>query len=431
MNKIKRLSLMSVAVGALIAGVASAQDAGAENFYSRDKYEAVRDRVQPEFDPEPIRLGTFVVNAVAEAGLTATDNVFASATNTKSDVIARIGAQVSATTDWSIHAVGFDAGAYRNEYLDQGDESTNDLLGRLRGRLDVTRDISIGAAVFAESRAEPRTEFVNAVGIDRPVEFMRTGATLDANYQNDRVRWTNSVGITEEDFDDGRQIGTGLNIDQDFRDRTLLEGRTRLSYAVTPNFAVFGQGTFADSEYDQPQLFGTALRRRDSRGYTVSAGADFELEALVRGDIAIGYLNENKDDNFFADVSGFAVDGRLQWFPTQLTTVGFNAGRRVVDVGAIESPSAVETRLGVRVDHELRRNVIVSGFVTGTNYEFEEINRDDDNIELGVLGTYKMNKRIHLEAFARYLERDVSGTQVFGNPNYDISLLGIGLKIFP
>ena len=48
MSKLKRMSLMSVAACALIAPVAFGQ---ADNFYSRDKYEAVMDRAQPEYDP--------------------------------------------------------------------------------------------------------------------------------------------------------------------------------------------------------------------------------------------------------------------------------------------------------------------------------------------------------------------------------------------
>lgn len=428
MSKLKRLSLMSAAACALMTSVAVAQT---DNYYSRDKYEAVRDRVQPEFDPEPVRLGAFVVKSFVEGGLTANDNVFATPNNEQSDVIARVGADVSATTDWSVHAVGFDASAYRNEYLDLSDESTTDLRAQLRGRLDATRELSFNGAVFAEDRAEPRTDFVNAFGVDRPIEYTRTGFTLGADYQNDRIRWNNSVSWSDENYKDGRAQGTGAVVDQDYRDRSVVEGRSRLSYAVSPNLAVFGQGTFGNSDYDQTQTFGGIPRSRDSSGYTASAGVDFELSALVRGDIAVGYLKEDKDDDFFEDVSGLSVDARLQWFPSRLTTVNFNAGRRVVDTGAFDSPSAVETRFSAGVDHELLRNVILSGYAGVSNYEYEETGREDENLEIGAVATYKMNKRVHWEAFARNLDRDVSGTGVFGDPSYGVTLIGVGVKIYP
>ncbi len=428
MSKLKRVSLMSVAACALIAPVAFGQGS---DFFSRDKYESVRERVQPEFDPEPIRLGTFVVRSMGEAGLVSNDNVFATSGNEQSDIVARVGADVSGTTDWSVHALGFDASAYRNQYLDLSDESTTDLTARLRGRVDVTRAFSVGGAVFAEDRAEPRTDFVNAFGADRPIKYTRTGVQVDADYQSDRVRWNNRLAMSEENYEDSEALGTGLNIDQDYRDRKVTEGRSRLSYAVSPNLAVFGQGTFGQSEYDTTQIFGGLPRSRDSSGYTISGGVDFELTALVRGDIAVGYLNEDKDDDFFADVRGLSVDAQMEWFPTRLTTVNFNAGRRVVDTGAFDSPSVVETRFGAGVDHELRRNIILSGYAGISNYEYEEIDRKDDNLEFGAVATYKMNKRLHWEVFARNRDRDVSGTAVFGDPSYGQTQFGIGLKLFP
>jgi hypothetical protein len=428
MSKFKRMTMMTVAACALIAPIALGQT---DNYYSRDKYEAVRDRVQPEFDPEPVRLGAFVVKSKLEAGLTSNDNVFASAANEESDIVARVGADVSASTDWSVHQIGFDASAYRNEYQDLSDESVTDLAGRLRGRLDVTRQFTLGGSVFAEDRSEPRADFVNAFGVDRPIQYKRTGATLDADYQSDRFRWNNSLGVSEEDFEDGRDRLTSVSIDQDYRDRSLLEGRSRLSYAISPNLAVFAQGTYTDSSFDETQIFGGVPRSRDSKGYTVAGGVDFELASLVRGDIAVGYLKENKDDAFFEDVSGLSVDSRLQWFPSRLTTVNFNAGRRVVDIGAFESPSAVETRFGGGIDHELRRNIVISGYAGISNYEYEETDRKDENLEFGAVATYKMNKRVHWEVFARNRDRDVSGTGIFGDPSYSQTQFGIGLKLHP
>lgn len=428
MSNLKRLSLLSVAVGALVTTTAVAQT---ENYYSRDKYEAVRDRPQPEFDPEPVRLGAFLVRPQADLGVTSSDNILASSSNAQSDVIARIGGSVSATSNWSVHEIGGDASAHRNQYLDNDRESFDELTALARGRLDVSREFALAGAAFAQDLSEPRTSFVNDFGVDRPVQFTRTGFSVEANYQNDRVRWNNSVGITDENYKDGRQVNTGFNIDQDYRDRKTTNARTRLAYAVSPNLAVFGQGTASKSEYDQTQVLGGLPRSRDSQGYTVSGGVDFELNSLFRGDVAVGYLNEKKDDAFFADVSGLSLDGRVQWFPTRLTTVAVNAGRRVVDVGAFDSPSALETIAGVRVDHELRRNIILSGFANAGTYDYEETDRKDENIEFGAIATYKMNKRVHFEAFARRLDRDTSGNGVFGDPSFGVTLIGIGLRLHP
>lgn len=428
MSNFKRFCLLSVATGSVLATYASAQG---QNYYSREKYDAVLDRRQPAYDPEPIRLGAFLVDSSASGSATYTDNVQATQNNKISDTIVRIGAEVAARTNWNVHEIGAEVSAYRSEYLDIGDESANDLRARLRGRLDVNRNISIGGAVFAQDIIEARTELANAISLDSPVEYTRMGGSVDVNYQSDRFRWYNSVEVAEENFRDGVQAGTGLVIDQDYRDNTVTSARTRLSYAISPNVAVYTQGSVREQTYDQQQLLGGALRSRDSSGYTVAVGVDFELNTLVRGDVNVGYLSENKDDPFFKDVDGVSVDGRVQWFPTRLTTVSFNAGRRVVDIGVFESPSALQTTYGARVDHELRRNIILSASADFSNYDYQEINRSDDIADYSLTAAYKMNRRVHLETFVRHLNRDTSGSSVFGNPSFDVNLVGVGIKLFP
>ena len=428
MTDLKRLSLGSVAICAIVASAANAQGA---DYYSRDKYTAVLDRSQPEFDPEPVRLGTFMVRSAAELGVSYSDNIFVNSLNEESGLIGNAGVVASGDTTWSVHSLGFDVSARRNEYFDQSDESNNDLRARLRGRLDVSRNFSIGGGVFVEDRVEPRTDLSNVFSPDRPIGVSVHGANVDVNYVNDRVRWTNGLGIRNEDYENGRQIGTGLPIDQGYRDRSVMDGRTRLSYAVSPNFAVFGQATYEQRDYDELQVFGGLPRSRDSKGYTASAGVDFELNSLVRGDVAVGYLNETKDDSFFEDVSGLSFDGRLQWFPTQLTTLTLTGNRRVTDTGLFDAPTAVESRAGVRVDHELRRNIVLSATAGYFEYAFEEIDRKDDGTDFGASATYKMNRRVHFDAFVNRADRDVSGVDVFGDPSYGVTTVGVGVRLFP
>ncbi|MEZ5945767.1 MAG: outer membrane beta-barrel protein [Hyphomonas sp.] len=429
MTNLKRFWLLSVAAGAMISSTAYAQEQS--NYYSRDKYQAVMDRRQPEFDPEPIRLGAFLVDATALASITSNSNVFAAASNEQSDVIARVGASVAARTNWSVHQVGAEFAAYRNEFSDFSTESNTEWRGALRGRLDVTRDFSFGASVFADRANESRTEPGSETSFRHPVEIDRTGVEAQANYTNDRVRWTNSIAAIQSDFECDCLVPLNGITNVDYRDRDTLEGRSRLSYAVSPNVAVFAQGTMRDESYKYDQVIGGVVHTRDSSGYTISGGADFELTALVRGDIAVGYLSEKKDDPLYKDVDGLSVDGRMQWFPTRLTTVTFTAGRRAQDVGAFESPSVISTDVGARIDHELKRNIILSGSYRHANYDYQEADRKDDIDELGAGLIYKMNKKVHLEGFVRSLNRDSSGTSLTFDRSYGVNLIGVQLSLHP
>jgi hypothetical protein len=431
MNHVKKLCLLTVAGGSLVAGTAMAQGQGADNYYSRNKYEAVKDRRQPEFDPEPIRLGTFLVDATAVLGATYNSNVYAQDNNEESDVIVRIGGEAVGRTDWNVHQVGFDVSAYQNEYLDLSDESAPSLHAGVNGRLDVTREFSLGARAFADQSVLQRYDPAGLGGLEKPIEYTAAGAEVSANYANDRFRWANAVGVRDYNYKDGRIIGSGAVSDQDFRDNEDTYARSRLTYAVSPDLAVFVQGTAHDTSYDTTQIIGGLPRSRDSKGYTVAAGVDFELQSLIRGDVAVGYLNEDKKDDFFSDVDGVSVDGRVQWFPSRLTTVTFTGSRRVSDTGIFEAPSALATNYGAEIDHELRRNLILSAQVTFSDYDYQEIDRTDEITNYRVAATYKMNKRLHIDAFARHLDWDSNGANVAFVPSYGIDMVGVEFRFHP
>jgi hypothetical protein len=432
-----------VAVGVLMGTASFLPAMAQDDYFNRSRYVAVTDRVQPEFDPEPLRLGSTIVDAQAEAGVTSNSNIFASDTAKESDVIARIGGSLNARSDWNVHQVGAQVSAYRNEYADFDNESNTELHARATGRLDVSREFAFTGSLFADDYVEPRYNFSNQNGLRKPIEVNRYGGTAGAQYQSGRVRVTGDVGLTDTDYVDGELNNAARTVlDQDFRDVQEISLGGRFAYAVNPDVAVFTQARVTQKEHDVDEIVTIAdpnnagatinvAQSRDSDGYSLEAGVNFELQALFRGDVAIGYFDENRKDNAFNDVSGLSVDANLKWFPTQITTVSFLGNRRVEDQGIREIPNAVVTRYGARVDHELRRNIILSGGATVANYDYDDANQENDLLELEVSATYKMNKRAHFEVFAQRRDRDASSALAFANNAFEQNMFGIRVVLFP
>lgn len=433
MSKIRNTSLLAiVAIGATVVN-ANAQD----DFYNRSKYQAVGERAQPEFDPEAVRLGAFLVDSSVTAALATTDNVFADANDEESDTIISGALDVNARSDWSVHQIGLRGRLGRSEYSDFSDESFTSLDLGASGRLDVSRQFSLGADVSVQDSVQSRATYVNGSELDGPIEFTRTRAQVSADYRNERVRWTNALRLTQFDYDDGFFRGTNTVLEQDFRDNDAVDLTSRLSYAISPNVAVFGQGTVSQTDYDNPQTFvdpttlAVTQRVRDSDGYIVAGGVDFETANLMRGDIAIGFFSQDNEDPAFQDVDGLSIDGNVQWFPTELTTVSANAGRSVVDNGLLQSPSTLQTQIGARVDHEFSRQVVGSIFADFREDDYEGVERTDDYVNAGVGVLYRMNKRVHINGYLRHVERDVNLTTNAFDPSFSANEIGISLSLFP
>jgi hypothetical protein len=109
---------------------------------------------------------------------------------------------------------------------------------------------------------------------------------------------------------------------------------------------------------------------------------------------------------------GLSAAARLEYFPTQLTTVTLNLRREVEDANIVGSSGYFANAASLRIDHELLRSLILS---VGGEYQ------SDDYIDLAgrlrifrVQGSakYMLSNWIGINAEARYAKRDSNLPQI-------------------
>lgn len=413
--------------------VLAVDTAAAQSYFQRDRYESVQERSQPEFDPQPLRVGTLLVRPAVDAELIFDDNVLAAPDSVPesagtipgpdSDTLVRLAPRIGVRTDWANHEIAADVDVEHLEYQDLSDESRTNVRGAVRGRLDVNRELSLRGRVFAQDLTQDRRDVTANQVLDN-VEYTNVGGSAGADYEQGRIRLSGTVRTAELDYNDVRtrdDVVTVFIVDQDFRDRqeTAIEGRA--SYALSPDIAIFGEASLSQRDYSAPGTDG-----RDSEGYDIGGGINFELATLIRGDVSIGYFEDEPDQG--EAVSGASVNALVQWFPTRLTTVSVRAARNASDPGIIDAPNAIITTGELRVDHELRRNVVLFGEAGLTQQDFESISAADDELASFRTGaTYKLNRNVHLNGFYRYFNRS-SDSPV---RDFDQNIIGIGLTLYP
>jgi hypothetical protein len=226
-------------------------------------------------------------------------------------------------------------------------------------------------------------------------------------------------------------------ISQDFRDVTETFFSGRASYAVSPAIAVFVQGRTGELEYDHPNGVDPT---RDATRTSIQVGANFEFAAPFRGDVAIGSVKQDNDDPTRPDSDGVSLNGRLLWFPTDITTVTFVGSRDVFDPGLRESSSAFNTNYSVRVDHELRRNILLFGLVGAGDRDYDitttltpppaYTSRKDEFFDASLGVGYKLNRNLRLEA-AYTLHNQKEDYSTGANRKFDQNIFSIGLKYYP
>jgi hypothetical protein len=357
-----------------------------------------------------MRLGGLNLHGRLDLGIASSDNIFAEETGEDDDLIYSAGIHGRLETDRSRHALAIDAGAVFTGYDDFSSEDAETGYAGIFGRLDIGARSHVSARARIAHDVEPRND-PDAPTTGAPVEFDRTDLSVTGMHTFNRFRVSATAARSEREYDDAQNF-------RDF-DQTGLTGRVEAE--VSPRIGLLVEATVDERDYDNvPAL--------NSEGKTFLVGATINFTDLMRGEVAVGKFERDYDGA--NDTDGLAVAANLEWYITRLTTVILNARRNSEDVvGGNTALPYVESQFGVRVDHEVRRNVIAT---VGTQFgqrEYDVVDRDDDFWSADVGVDYMLNPRVAVQARYRYDQVESRGVNRFRDYEENRFSLGLSFRL--
>lgn len=408
---------MIAAASAVAFSVCTATGAAAQ---SDSRTTTVTERERPELDALGVRSGGFTVFPSVEVSETYNDNIFATQNNKVDDFVTVITPAVTVSSDWNQHYLGFTGSADIVRLMDNSAEDHETVNLAVDGRLDIRRDTTVTARAGYEKDNEERGSVNGANGLT-PTEL--DVQTLDVGISNkwNRVSLSADGGFEQRDFDDVR-TSTGGTINNDDRDRDQFSLDVRAGYEIQQAYEAFLQVILTSVDY-LDRLDDNGLNR-DSEGYELRAGARIDFTGLLFGDVFAGYLNRDYDGATLASVDTFVAGLDLTWNVTPLTTVKGGASRSVSETTLAAASGTLRTELKTSVDHELLRNLILSGRVSYSVEEFEGVNREDEYVKGGLTAKYMVNRYFSVDVGYEYSERD---SNIVGSDN-QINKFGLRLR---
>lgn len=420
MARLGRLFAGATATLLFSAGGASAQQAATDE----ERNIGVLERPRPEYEAIGIRAGAFKIFPKLTLSGLHDSNVYATEVNEEADIIIGAIPEISVVSDWPRHAVELHGRAIISRYLENSAENSEDYVVGGSGRLDVLRSTTLRGGAEYSDLTEPRTVTNTVRGVRSPIEYDLTRAFVEGEHNFVNVGVLAGLEFRRYDYQNGTNF-LNQRVSQDDRDRETLDASVRVGYNVSPDTSLFVRVAANDRDYRLRPPF--VPFERDSSGYQVTAGSIFQITQLIRGDVQVGYLHQDYESPFFSDVNGLALRADVDWYVTQLTNVGFGLTRTVEEAADPRASSYVSTAGSVQVDHELRRNIILTALLRYEDDEYRGIDRRDEIWGATISGTYLMNRRVGVTAGYGFLQQDSRGVDRVND--FDVHRLSLSLVL--
>ncbi|HXP75579.1 MAG TPA: outer membrane beta-barrel protein [Stellaceae bacterium] len=393
--------------------------------------QTVTERPRPLFDPLGVRLEEFFLYPRLELDESFNDNIFATPSTTKSDFITDLKPRLDLVSNFGQHALTVSAGADLGWYASHSTENYQDAFTSANGRYDIDQGqhIFANAAVDRLHVARTSPDFPGAAAA--PPIYTTYLAGLGYGQDQLPVTYRGDISVARSEYQAVPEVGGG-QVNQSDRNNTTYTLGLQAGYSLDPNWGMFarGSGNFRDFDHGAS----AANPRRNSAGYHADVGAHVDFGVLF-GEAYIGYLEQDYQNGIYHPIQGIDAGAKVVWNVTGLDTLKLNALRSVQDtsqevIGAgLTSPGYLHSMVGLSLDHELSRNVLLNANADYVNDDFKGISRTDNGIDAGAGVKFLLRRDLYLGGSYTYSHRDSSGAQATHPFSQNIFMLRIATQL--
>jgi hypothetical protein len=355
-------------------------------------------RARPDFDPVGSRLAGFRLDAAASLRAGLDTNVYRVADG-PSDVFALGAVDASLQSDWNRHALEVAGAVQHRQYASETLRNLTTYGIEAEGEFDISPQARINGQVSHERDARDQLSAEEAVLVLRPVRFDETSASLQGRYESGRVVLSANGRYGRVDYEPSATLD---GVVQSLRDRDY---DSYMAGAQAGYRFPAGAVAFVSVSREWRRYAFDATPRRDSDVTELLAGLESEITPLLFGRVAVGYLRTDFSDPSVSSRNSFAIDTRLDYLLTELTTLHVSARRTMRDAALLIAPATLVTNVRFSADHELLRNVIVTPQVLYESADYVGTSQSANLLGGGVDARWLVNRRLRANVSVNYRSR--------------------------
>jgi len=398
--------------------------------------QTVTDRQRPLFDPLGVRIEEFFLYPRLELDESYNDNIFATSSRTTSDFITDLRPRLDLVSNFGAHAFNVSAGADIAWYASHSTENYQDAFAATSGRYDIDQ----GQHLFANAeidrlhilRTSPNFPNVTPGSLAaQPPIYTVYRAGLGYIQDALPVTYRGDLLVARSEYQAVPAVGGGLLSEDDQNNTTYTLG-LQGGYSLDPNWGIFARGTGNFRDFDHAAS--AVNPKRNSAGYHADVGARIDF-GVIYGEAYLGYLEQIYQNSVYRPIRGIDGGARVVWNFTGLDTLQLNALRSVQDIGqevfgpGVTSNGYLHSFVGLSLDHELLRNLLLNGNVAYINDAFKGVNRTDSGVDAGIGAKFLVRREIYLGASYTFAHRDSSGAFAGQSFSQNIFMLRLATQL--
>jgi len=394
--RLARIGLALIVAGAVgsVAGPACAQmisglfPDGVPG-YAAEPGVTVVSRTHPEFDPQGVQAGSFVLWPQVEETIGFDSNVLGGSPQRGSWTLGT-SPSLRVASGWARDSLGAYLGLRHTRFFNLPSQGRTDWTGSVGGQVAIGGD-SLTLAVAHLALHEDRTE-LDALPSDQPIAYGVND--VRAAYAVALNRWTVTPAVDFSTLRFANATILGLPASQSYRDRNVLQGSVigRYQAAAQRDLVVVlrGVGTFYVS--GQP-----GVSSPDSTSVQALAGIDYSGSAVWRYRLLVGVERRAFAAAAYAAHTAPLIEAEVAWSPSGLTTLTGTVTRAIEDAAQEGVAGYTYTGARLRIDHELFRNVLlqVSGGMQRASFLGGGV---QTSLAAGAGATWLINRQLRVSA---------------------------------
>ena len=390
--------------------------------YSPDFSASVVNRMDEHDQSEGVEVGDFVIRPEMSETTGYDSNTLGTPNSGSSEIDTNAG--IRANSDWGRDALGASFSVDDRRFLTLPSASYTNWTAAAGGALTLGNDTA--TISFSHRALNLAATDLGVYGVVTPVPYAIDDVRL--SYVKLLSRFSVTPSLEFQNFTFGQSTG-GVAINYNSLDHRTESGMITTRYEFSPGDAAVMIARMSQAQFETAPSDNYV----DLGGF---AGLDFRGNSVIQFRALFGLERRSFRQNVTPTVTTPTFELDAVWTPTDLDTITGTATRQQDDPTSPFAHNQIVTNLRLELDHELRSNVFLTGYVAGGQSESQSDipgfgANTQTQLNLGVSAQWNINR--HLRGTLGYgYSRGVANGVTFGSgyTSFTSHTFLLGISIF-